>query len=250
VALNHPLRVALLFGVGAALVLVLVYGLMIALGLPNWVFVGAVVLLAIGVPIIAVTQRHERGRAAAAATGLHVATPVGLARHVTWKKAIVGGVVAFGTLGIVAAAYSATRVMGIGPAATLMSKGAFTENELVVLATFDNRTTDSTIGTTVTELLRVSMSQSSLVRLMDPARLGESLQRMRRDPTSPVDAATAREIAEREGIKAILTGDIAPLGGGGRADGTAGVHVDTGWPHRGGRRVVRQVPRTDWGIAP
>ena len=43
VALNHPLRVALLFGVGAALVLVLVYGLMIALGLPNWVFVGAVV---------------------------------------------------------------------------------------------------------------------------------------------------------------------------------------------------------------
>ena len=62
-AKHHPVRVAALFGVAAAAVLAIVYGVMIVVGLPDWVFLGAVILLAIGLPIMLVTGHHERQRA-------------------------------------------------------------------------------------------------------------------------------------------------------------------------------------------
>jgi hypothetical protein len=108
----------------------------------------------------------------------------------------------------------AGRLLGIGPGATLMATGAIGEREPLVLAELDNRTTDPTLGSTVTELLRVSLSQSPVIRLVDPARLSESLGRMQRDPTTTVDESIALEIAEREGIKAVLSGDVVPLGSG------------------------------------
>ena len=213
-AKHHPVRVAALFGVAAAAMLAIVYGLMIALGLPDWVFLGAVILLAIGLPIMLVTGRHEGQRAVAMTTGLQVRTPVGLKKHFTWRRAIGGGGAAFAGLTVVAAGYMGMRTLGIGPAATLASAGTIAEREPIVLAQLDNRTPDSTLGSTITELLRVSLSQSSFVKLVDPARLSESLGRMQRDPNTPVDEAIGLEIAEREGIKAVLSGDVVPLGDG------------------------------------
>jgi tetratricopeptide (TPR) repeat protein len=210
----HPVRVATLFGIASAVTLVVVYALMIALGLPDWVFVGAIALLAVGLPIIMVTGHHERNRAAAVTTGLQVETPTGVRKHFTWRNAIAGGGLAFVGLAIVSTAYMAGRLLGIGPGATLMATGAIGEREPLVLAELDNRTTDPTLGSTVTELLRVSVSQSPVIRLVDPARLSESLGRMQRDPTTTVDESIALEIAEREGIKAVLSGDVVPLGSG------------------------------------
>jgi tetratricopeptide (TPR) repeat protein len=40
------------------------------------------------------------------------------------------------------------------------------------------------------------------------------LQRMNRDPGSPLDRPTALEVAEREGIKAVVVGEISPVGEG------------------------------------
>jgi tetratricopeptide (TPR) repeat protein len=211
---THPIRVALLFGIASAVTLVVVYALMIALGLPDWVFVGAIALLAIGLPIMLVTGHHERKRAVAGAPGLPAPTPAGVRKHFTWKKAIAGGGLAFVGLGIVSVAYMAGRLLGIGPGATLMATGAIGEREPIVLAELDNRSGDTTLSTTVTELLRVSLSQSPVIRLVDPARLTESLRRMQQDPMTPVDETLALEIAEREGIKAVLSGDIVPLGSG------------------------------------
>ena len=48
----------------------------------------------------------------------------------------------------------------------------------------------------------------------DPLAIGAALRRMQREPTAWVDLALAREIAEREGAKAVVTGDVNPLGGG------------------------------------
>jgi hypothetical protein len=212
---------------------------MIALGLPDWVFVGAIALLAVGLPIIMVTGHHERNRAAAVTTGLQVETPTGVRKHFTWRNAIAGGGLAFVGLAIVSTAYMAGRLLGIGPGATLMATGAIGEREPLVLAELDNRTTDPTLGSTVTELLRVSLSQSPVIRLVDPARLSESLGRMQRDPTTTVDESIALEIAEREGIKAVLSGDVVPLGSGYvvsarlvAADGTVLTHCGSGWESR------------------
>jgi len=211
---HTPIGVAAMFGAAAAVTLVLVYALMIGLGLPNWVFVGAIALLAVGLPIIIATGRHEKRRAVAATTGLHVTTPVGLQQHFTWRKAIIGGALAFIGLAVVSGAYMGTRSLGIGPAATLMATGALGQRELIILSAFENRTADSTLGPTVTELLRISLSESPVIRIADPARMTESLARMQLPPDTRVDESVAREIAERESIKAVIAGEIVPLGNG------------------------------------
>ncbi len=210
----HPARVAALFALAAVGALAVVYALVQAIGLPSWVFVGAIGLLALGLPIMLLTGHHERRRALAQGTGVHVTTPIGLERHVTWRNAMIGGGLAFTGLAVVASGYMAMRTLGVGPVGTLQATGALAERELVLVADVENRTADSTLGRTVTELLRISLSQSTAIRVLDPARISESLQRMQRDPQSEVNEATALEIAERDGLKAVLASEIGTLGDG------------------------------------
>jgi hypothetical protein len=95
---SHPVRVAGLFGLASIGALSVVYLAMHQLGLPDWVFLGAVILLAIGLPIVLLTGHHERKRALARTTGIAVATPAGgVDRWFTWRKALTGGGLAFGT---------------------------------------------------------------------------------------------------------------------------------------------------------
>ncbi len=209
---NHPVRVAALFGVSAAVTLVVVYVLMIALGLPDWVFVGAIALLAIGSPIILVTGKHERQRAVQATTGFHVTTPVGLQQHFTWRKAITGGGMAFAGLVVVTGGYMAMRNLGIGPFGTLVARGAIEEQGELIVAEFEDRTPDGGLAEVVTEALRIDLSQSPIVRLMPAASLADALTRMNRDASTPLTAELASEIAAREGAQAVLTGEVGTLG--------------------------------------
>ncbi len=214
VAQNHPVRVAAFFGVAAAIVLVVVYGFMTVLGLPGWVLVGAIVLLAVGLPIIFVTGQQERQRAVARNTGLHVETPTGLKQHFTWRKAILGGALAFTGLTVVAGGFMALRAAGIGPAATLVTAGVIDNRERVILADFENRTSDSTLGETVTELFRIDLSQSPTLTVLEPAQVDQILRRMEREPGTRLSATLAQEAAAREGLKAYVTGDVVSLGSG------------------------------------
>ena len=59
---SHPVAMAGLFGVGALVVLGLVYVLMIQLGLPDWVMIAAAVLLVVIVPFAVGTGLVERRR--------------------------------------------------------------------------------------------------------------------------------------------------------------------------------------------
>ncbi len=211
----HPIRVAALFGLGSAVALALVYFIMIQVGLPDWVFVGAVILLVIGLPIMVMTGHHERQRALASTTGVVVTAPQqGIQRWLTWRKSLMGGGLAFAGLGVVAMGYMVMRLLGIGPAGTLVTKGVLAERDPILLAEFENRTTDSTLGPSVTDAFRVDLSQSSVVKLVDPSAIDDALRRMELDPATQLDPALAREVAEREGIKAVLTGEIGPVGRG------------------------------------
>jgi len=198
-----PVKVAALFGAAAALVLVLVYMLMTVLGLPDWVFVGAIALLAVGLPIMLVTGKHEQQRAVAATTGMYVTTPVGMQKHFTWRKAILGGGLAFAGLAVVAAGFMAMRVLGIGPVGTLVASGVLDEHARLVLADFENATSDSTLGETVAELFRIDLNESPAITLLSTAQVPED---------TPLTPDVVSEIAIREGIKAYLTGDIRSLG--------------------------------------
>jgi tetratricopeptide (TPR) repeat protein/tRNA A-37 threonylcarbamoyl transferase component Bud32 len=208
----HPLRVAGLYGFAAAPVLGLAYLLTIQLGLPSWVISDAAVLLLVGLPLVVATGLVERRRAVAGASGMPGA--VGLSRVLTWRRTLSGGGVAFGALAVGAAGYMAMRLLGIGPAGTLVASGVLRNREPLILADFQNRTADSTLGPSLTAAFRVDLSESPTVRLMDAAAIADAVRRMERPAATSLDPQLAREIALRENVKAVVEGDIDPLGRG------------------------------------
>ena len=210
---SHPVRVATLFGLAAVGVLALAHLLVRLLGLPDWAFAGAVGLAAAGLPVMLWTGVIERRRALARTTGRSAAA-TGVHRWFTWRRALVSGAAAFGLLGLGTAVYMAMRLLGIGPVGTLVASGVLAERDGLVLADFENRTADSTLGPSLTEALRVDLAQSGVIRLLDAAAVGQALGRMGKQPGMALDLALARELAQRQGAKAVVHGQIDPVGRG------------------------------------
>ena len=208
----QPVRVAMLFTLVSVLVLAAVFVLRQRLGLPDWVFPGAALLLLIGLPIMLATGRKERERVLAAATGTYRVPDVGMAKHLTWRKAILGGGIAFGALVAIVVAYTVMRELGIGPVGTLQAKGLLKERQPILLAEFENRASDTTLAPTLTEAFRVDLSQSQSVKLMDGQSVSDALTRMQKPQTATLRPALALEVAQREGVPAVVVGQIDPVG--------------------------------------
>ena len=214
-ARTHPVRVTALFAVGSLVALTVTWWLVQRMGLPDWVFLAAIGLLAAGLPIVLRASSLERQRALARTTGLTPAAPSGpLAKLSTVRGALGGGVLAFVGLLVGAGAFMGLRAAGVGPFATLVTAGVLSSTDKLVLADFDNRTSDSTLGQSITEALRIDLARSAVVRLIERAEISASLRRMEKDAATPLTAAVAQEVATREGAKAIIAGEIAPLGAG------------------------------------
>jgi tetratricopeptide (TPR) repeat protein len=212
---SHPVRVAVLFGLASAVVLGIAWVMTVKVGLPSWIVPGVAVLLALGFPIMMATGMAERRRAKARMQLTHTPKPeAGVSGLLTWKKALLGGGVAFGALALLAGGYMAMRVLGVGSVGTLMATGALESRSPLVLADFVNRTNDSTLAPSVTDAFRVDLSQSPVIRLLDASAVSQALTRMGKPAGTPLDEATAREIAQREGAKAVITGEIGPVGKG------------------------------------
>ena len=210
----HPLRVAAYFVLGSLAVLAVVAGLAKGVGLPGWVMPAAMALLVVGLPIMLMTGLHERKRQVAATTGTHLATPTGLPALFTWRRALLGGGMAFAALALVTGGYMAARTLGLGGVGTLMATGALDARDPMVLADFTNRTADTALGISVTDALRVDLSQSPVIRLLDASAVRAGLERMQREPSTALTAELARELAQREGAKAVITGEIGTVGSG------------------------------------
>jgi TolB-like protein len=209
---SHPVRVALVFGLISIGILAGVLLLRTMLGLPDWVIVAAGFLLLLGLPIILGTARMERAQLRALTTGTQLPPPTGMARLFTWRRAIAGGVAAFIALAIVVVGYTAMRAAGIGSIGTLQAKGLIKNKQPILLAEFENRSSDTTLGPTLTEAFRVDLSQSQSVKLMGVDAVSEALTRMQKPSTTVLTASMAREVAQREGIPAVVSGEIDPVG--------------------------------------
>ena len=75
------------------------------LGLPNGLFVAALILLTIGLPVIVTTASLQRGRPEPGVEGLAQEgdeSDGGLRGLFTWRNALTGGLVAFSIWGVVA----------------------------------------------------------------------------------------------------------------------------------------------------
>jgi len=206
------------------------------LGLPEWVPPFAFILLLIGLPVVLATafvqegispptsrREPERIRAGIAGEGdgsgkVERATDSTSpsARHavLTWRNAILGGVGAFALLGVLAVGYMALRALGIGPAGTLVAKGILEERERIIVAEFASASGDSSLATAVAQALRVDLSQSPTVVLVGQDRVASVLERMGHNPGERLEAGLAREVALRDGIKAVVTGQVDAAGSG------------------------------------
>jgi tetratricopeptide (TPR) repeat protein len=209
-----PLQAGAIFVVAAVAVLLAVWVVVRLAGLPDWVFAAAAGLLLVGFPIIVLTGHHERRRAKALATGMHHTTPAGMRRYFTWRKALWGGGLAFAGLAVMAGGFMASRLSGIGPAATLLSSGALDARQPLILADFVHRGGDAALAGSVTELFRVDIGQSPAVKLMAAGDLAAALQRMQREAPEILSFELAREIAQREGVSGVIAGEINPIGAG------------------------------------
>jgi serine/threonine protein kinase/tetratricopeptide (TPR) repeat protein len=82
----------------------------------------------------------------------------------------------------------------------------------IIVADFINKTNEPVFDTTLNQALRVQLGQSPVLDIISQQHLRQSLQYLGRKQDETITPQIAREIGEREGVKAILTGTIAPLG--------------------------------------
>lgn len=222
-------------------------------GLPDWVGPASLVLLLLGLPIVLATAIVQRGvgrgdalpgegsagersggavapgaaggrsdqrepAAAAAdfrrpragsveASGTHH-------RLFTWRNALMGGGLAFAGLAVVTALWLGARSLGIGPAGTLVAKGILEARAPVLVADFATPSEDVALARAATEAFRIDLAQSDVVTVVERVQVADALRRMERPADATLDPELAREVALREGIPAIVAGEIGAVGGG------------------------------------
>ncbi len=204
-----------------------------AAGLPDWVRPFSLVLLVLGFPIVMATAFVQEGLGARHAespteptspdSSLADASEVALApppqpsrRHglFTWKNALIGGGAAFGLLGVLTAGYLFMRTAGIGPAGTLIAAGVLDERDPILVGDLQSVSGDPTIARTATEALRADLAESPTITLLSPDRIKNALALMLAEPGAPLDREVSLQIAAREGVKAIITGEVNAAGSG------------------------------------
>ena len=89
---------------------------------------------------------------------------------------------------------------------------ALTEKDTVVLADFINTTGDAVFDGTLKQALAVQLGQSPFFNILSDQQVRDALRFMGRSRDDRVTKDVAREICERQGIKAMLAGSISSLG--------------------------------------
>ncbi|HEX6943515.1 MAG TPA: protein kinase [Gemmatimonadaceae bacterium] len=197
------------------------------IGLPSWVFPGSLGVMMAGLPAIAFTawvQRTTQKAYTATPTFTPGGTPTGqgtlltlamkASPHVSWHRTWMGGAIAVGAFVVLVVGWMVMRALGIGPAGSLIGRGAFGAKERLVVADFRSPASDSTLGATVAEAIRTDLAQSANLSVMTRAAVRDVMQLMQKDPGASMIYETAREVATREGAKALLDGAVDRVGTG------------------------------------
>ncbi|HET7585593.1 MAG TPA: protein kinase [Gemmatimonadaceae bacterium] len=254
---RRPLTLGRALAIYAAvfvLIAVLARAAVIAGGLPDWVFTGALVVAALGLPLVLIAGLSQRAamrsaaggqlttpasaagrsavRTAAGYSGVHGASSsmradepgvpggtlqrlaVRAAPVVTWDRVAKGGAGALGTFALAVGAIMVLRAFGVGPAASLVGEGKLADNDRVIVTDFRAQGADSSLGRIAAEALRTELGQSRTIVVVPTSAVAAALQRMQRPRDTTVDLSLARDIAIREGAKAVLDGEVRPLGNG------------------------------------
>mgnify|MGYP000995254147 CR=1 FL=1 len=98
---------------------------------------------------------------------------------------------------------------------TIKPSNGLTQQDTIVLADFSNLTGEPVFDGALKVALAVALEQSPFLKVFPDARMRETLRLMGRSAAGAsggIDRSVAREIAQREQLKALIAGSIAPLG--------------------------------------
>ncbi|HEY6235318.1 MAG TPA: tetratricopeptide repeat protein, partial [Candidatus Elarobacter sp.] len=186
------------------------------IGLPTWVIPGVTIVMALGAPVILFS-------ALAHSVPMSVPTPEGsvptAARiaaafrpWLTWRRVTQGGLATMALFALFVGGYMVLRALGIGPSASLVAAGVLKSSDRVLVLDFRSPASDTTLGPVLSDAFRGDLEQSRIVSVVSRSAVKDALSRMQRPTSTRVDLDLAREIAAREGVKAIVDGDIATVG--------------------------------------
>jgi tetratricopeptide (TPR) repeat protein len=126
------------------------------------------------------------------------AAAVGEQRGIRWK--------------VVVPAAIAVVALAAGAYFYLHPKPKLTDKDTIVLADFDNKTGDAVFDDTLKQGLSVQLEQSPFLDLLSDPKVNETLKLMGRPAGDRLTQEVTREVCQRTGSKAMLTGSIAGLG--------------------------------------
>src|SRR6185436_7424340 len=89
---------------------------------------------------------------------------------------------------------------------------ALTDRDTILIADFDNTTGDTIFDGALRRALAVALGQSPYLNIAPDDRAQEALRQMGRSLDDPVTKSIAREICQRESLKAFVAGSIATVG--------------------------------------
>ena len=119
----------------------------------------------------------------------------------------------FGRRRMLTIVLAAAVLIAVGAALIVSRRApALTERDTILLADFVNTTGDPVFDGTLKQALATQLEQTPFLSVFGDERARQTLRLMGRSPDERLTGTAARELCEREGIKAMLTGSISSLG--------------------------------------
>ncbi len=112
----------------------------------------------------------------------------------------------------IAAAILLAVAIGVGGFFYIRRAGALTEKDSILLTDFVNTTGDAVFDGTLKQALAVQLEQSPYLNVFPQERVRDTLKFMGRSPDERLTPDLARDVCQREGIKAVLNGAISSIG--------------------------------------
>jgi eukaryotic-like serine/threonine-protein kinase len=106
----------------------------------------------------------------------------------------------------------AVLVSLIGPFAVRGGAHRLTDQDTILLVDFSNTTGEPVFDGALKVALAVALEQSPFLKVFPEDRARDTLRLMNRPPEERITRSLGREIAQRERLKAIVTGSIASIG--------------------------------------
>ena len=88
----------------------------------------------------------------------------------------------------------------------------FTERDWVVIGEVVNVNADKRLDTVLASAFRIGIEQSRFINVVSDLQVRQALERMRRTPDTPLDRATATEVALREQARAVIVPSVTQYG--------------------------------------